>query len=134
MNYETWTFYCGKIQANTGETEPDWISASTVGTTIIDNNLVWQNSNKYADNIYATWEKDGKYELYSDINVGYEIPAYCTSNTEPTWGKITIPDGNVSMTLVKSYNLLSGWEANKDYTAGEHIIIGLWNCVHQQCG
>ena len=124
LNYETWTFYCGKIQANTGETEPDWISASTVGTTIIDNNLVWQNSNKYADNIYATWEKDGKYELYSDINVGYEIPAYCTSNTEPTWGKITIPDGNVSMTLVKSYNLLSGWEANKDYTAGEHIIIG----------
>lgn len=129
VQYETWTFYCGKVQPNPGEEEPDWVTASTVGSTIIDNNLVWQNANKYADNIYATWEPDGKYDLYSDINVSYEIPPYKTSNTEPQWGRANLVDGNVSMSLAKTEKLAEAWEHDKEYEPETCITVGSGDSV-----
>ena len=101
---ETWTMYVYKIQTQSGETEPDWTSASNVGERVIDNNIIWENSNKYTNSVSAKWKQDGNYELYADINVGYEIAPNSTTATEPLWGKITIVDGNVSFTQVNSYD------------------------------
>ena len=131
--YETWMFYCGKVQTSSGDTEPDWVQANTLGSTIIDNNLVWQNTNKYPNNIAAKWEEDGTYELYTDINVGYTIPANSTSGTEPTWGKTTILDGNVTGSLVATYELLSGWEASTAKKLDDRIIIKNGNkyCIYK---
>lgn len=121
--YETWMFYCGKVQAATGSTEPDWVQANTLGSTIVDNNLVWQNTNKYPNNIAVKWEEDGSYELYSDINVGYTIPEKCTAGTEPTWGNSFINDGNVTATLCTTYDLLDGWVGNTSKKIGDRIIV-----------
>ena len=124
VTYETWMFYCGKVQAATGETEPDWVKADTLGSTIIDNNLIWQNTNKFPNNIAAKWEEDGTYELYSDVNVAYEIPASCTAGTEPQWGvDTTIVDGNVSANLVATNEMLYGWDSNVVKQIGDKIIV-----------
>lgn len=121
--YETWTFFCSKIQAKTGSTEPDWATASNVGDTVTDNNLIWENSNKYANTIPAKWKQNGKYELYSDINVGYTIPGYCTKQTEPDWNAVTVGDGNVTWNRCKAYDyVLPDYEPDTKFSLDEQAI------------
>ena len=121
---QTWTLYCGKVQSKTGENEPDWASAPSTGNQIQDNNFIWENSNKYAPSISAIWKKDGKYELYSDINVGYTVAPRCTLNTQPIWGSQTQKDGNVTWNMLKDY--ISKLEIRQDkakYELGQHVIV-----------
>ena len=122
--YQTWTLYCGKIQSQTGDTEPDWASAPSVGNQIQDNNFIWENSNKYANSISAVWKKDGKYELYSDINVGYTVEPRCTLATQPVWGAQTQKDGNVTWNMLKDYgSKLDVREDNTKYVLNQNVIV-----------
>lgn len=121
---QTWTLYCGKIQSQTGDKEPDWASAGNVGDQIQDNNFIWENSNKYANSLSATWQKNGKYELYSDINVGYTVAPKCTLATQPLWGAQLIKDGNVTWNKIKSYtSKLATRENNTAYSLNQQVIV-----------
>lgn len=121
---QTWTMYCGKIQSKTGDTEPDWASAGNIGDQIQDNNFIWENSNKYANSITAIWNKDGTYELYSDINVGYEVAPKCTLKTQPIWGAALQKDGNVTWNKLKDFgSVLSTYTANTLYFQDQQVIV-----------
>ena len=122
--YQTWTMYCGKIQSKTGDTEPDWATAGSIGDQIQDNNFIWENSNKYTTSINASWNKDGTYELYSDINVGYEVPPKQTLATQPLWGAQLKKDGNVTWNKLKDYGtLLSIRQNNTKYVLNQQVIV-----------
>ena len=122
--YQTWTMYCGKIQSKTGDTEPDWATAGSIGDQIQDNNFIWENSNKYTTSINASWNKDGTYELYSDINVGYEVPPKQTLATQPLWGAQLKKDGNVTWNKLKDYGtLLSTRQNNTKYVLNQQVIV-----------
>ena len=122
--YQTWTMYCGKIQSKTGDTEPDWATAGSIGDQIQDNNFIWENSNKYTTSINASWNKDGTYELYSDINVGYEVPPKQTLATQPLWGAQLKKDGNVTWNKLKDYGtLLSTRQDNTKYVLNQQVIV-----------
>lgn len=122
--YQTWTMYCGKIQSKTGDTEPDWATAGSIGDQIQDNNFIWENSNKYTTSINASWNKDGTYELYSDINVGYEVPPKQTLATQPLWGAQLKKDGNVTWNKLKDYGtLLSIRQDNTKYVLNQQVIV-----------
>lgn len=122
--YQTWTMYCGKIQSKTGDTEPDWATAGSIGDQIQDNNFIWENSNKYTTSINASWNKDGTYELYSDINVGYEVPPKQTLATQPLWGAQLKKDGNVTWNKLKDYEtLLSTRQNNTKYVLNQQVIV-----------
>lgn len=122
--YQKWTFYCGKIQSKTGEEEPDWAAAPSVGNQIQDNNFIWENSNKYTTSISAIWKKDGKYELYSDINVGYTVEPKCTLSTQPIWGSQSQKDGNVTWNMLKDYvSKLAVRQNNTKYELGQQVIV-----------
>lgn len=126
--YETWTFFCSKIQAKTGTTEPDWAAAGNVGDTVTDNNLIWEKSNKYANTIPAKWKQNGSYELYSDINVGYTIPGYCTKQTEPDWNAVTINDGNITWNRCKAYDyVLPDYTEDTKFSLDEQAVVQLDN-------
>ena len=122
--YQTWTMYCGKIQSKTGDTEPDWATAGSIGDQIQDNNFIWENSNKYTTSINASWNKDGTYELYSDINVGYEVPPKQTLATQPLWGAQLKKDGNVTWNKLKDFGtLLSTRQNNTKYVLNQQVIV-----------
>lgn len=122
--YQTWTLYCGKVQSKTGEDEPDWASAPSVGNQIQDNNFIWENSNKYSPSISAAWKKDGKYELYSDINVGYKVAPKCTLSTQPIWGSQVQKDGNVTWNMLKDYiSVLKVRQNNTKYEKDQQVIV-----------
>ena len=117
---QTWTMYCAQIQTKSGNTEPDWSTAGNVGDTIIDNNLVWENSNKYMNTVAGKWNANGDYSLFSDVSVGYSIQPNCTSFTQPVWGEDIIVDGNVSSTLSKTYSpKINEWLPNQKYTIND---------------
>lgn len=122
--YQTWTMYCAKVQSKTGDTEPDWATAGSVGDQIQDNNFIWENSNKYTTSISASWKKDGTYELYSDINVGYEVPPKQTLATQPQWGAQIKKDGNVTWNLVKAYSSkLQDRQNNTKYVLNQQVVV-----------
>lgn len=122
--YQTWTLYCGKIQSKTGEIEPDWATAGNIGDQIQDNNFIWENSNKYTTSINAIWNKDGSYELYSDINVGYEVPPKQTLATQPLWGAQLKKDGNVTWNKLKEYPAkLQTRENDTKYVLNQQVIV-----------
>lgn len=122
--YETWQFYCAKVQSQTGKNEPDWAAAASLGSRIIDNNFVWENSNKYAQAVTEHWKKDGKYELYSDINCTYDIKPHCTLATEPYWGELLQKDGNVTWSKVQDFQLpLQERQDDTKYLLSEQVIV-----------
>lgn len=122
--YEEWTMYCYKINKLSGEEEPDWSSVSDYGEQLIDNNIVWESSNKYTNSISAKWKKDGSYDLYADVNVGYEVQPNSTTKTEPSWGKKTIVDGNVTFSNVRTYDSILGQRKNNyRYYLGDYVYV-----------
>lgn len=122
--YQTWTMYCGQVQAKTGQTEPDWASAPNNGDQIQDNNFIWENSNKYQNSIIAIWQPDGSYDLYSDINTSYVVEPNCTLQTEPIWGGQSKVDGNVTWNRLKNYNsVLNLRQNNQKYEVGQQVIV-----------
>ena len=121
---QTWTLYAGKIQSKTGEEEPDWATAGQVGDQIQDNNFIWENSNKYAQSLNAVWKKDGSYELYSDINVGYTVAPGCTLKTPPLWGSQLQKDGNITWNMIKNYiSKLAVRADNTKYSLNQQVIV-----------
>lgn len=121
---QTWTFYCGKVQAQTGETEPDWAFAGSEGQQVQDNNFIWENSNKYANAINAVWKQNGEYSLYSDINMSYEVPPKCTLQTQPIWGDTTQKDGNITWNKLFQYDSkIEPRQDNKVYVQGEQVFV-----------
>ena len=122
--YQTWTMYCGKIQSQTGNTEPDWASAPDVGDQIQDNNFIWENSNKYVNSVVGVWKPNGEFELYSDINASYIVDPNCTLATQPIWGAVLQTDGNVTWNRLKNYGvLLANRENNTLYQQNQQVIV-----------
>lgn len=121
---ETWTMYCASVGATSGRITPDWSSAPNIGDTIIDNNLLWERTNKYVNTISGSWRENSAFDLYTDINVGYTVPPNSTTETEPTWGNTIVVDGNVSFNLVKSYGSILGTRLpNKSYMVDDTKLI-----------
>ena len=122
--YEDWTMYCYKINKKSGEEEPDWSSAGDYGDRLIDNNIIWENSNKYTNSISAKWKNDGTYDLYADVNVGYEVQPNSTTKTEPVWGKKTIVDGNVTFSNFRTYDyVLAQRRNNTKYSPNKYVYV-----------
>lgn len=122
--YQTWTLYCAKIQAQTGNKEPDWAYAPNVGDQIQDNNFIWENSNKYQNSITGVWKEDGTYELYSDINTSYLVPPFTTLATPPIWGQTLQTDGNVTWNLLKTFDgVLPFKQDNTRYVVNDVMIV-----------
>lgn len=120
---ETWTLYCGAIRSKTDSTEPDWASAPNYGDQIIDGNYIWENSNKYAPVVRAEWKANGTYELFTDINMNYEIQPNCTKATESVWGAPTIKDGNVTWSKVKTYDDVAERKNSTKYTKDSYVTV-----------
>ncbi len=121
---EEWTMYCQKINAKSGTQEPDWVNTPNVGDIIIDNNIVWQNTNKYASSSIAQWSANTVYDLYDDISVGYQTPSSSTSATEPLWGSTIIADGNITWNKLKQYYYpLQNRADLTGYALNEYVIM-----------
>lgn len=122
--YQTWNMLNIKVQTKSGEDTPDWGSASEYGEEVIDSNLVWEKSNKYISSIPYRWKQKGDFNMYSDIAVGYNIYPNCTSNTEPTWDRTNVVDGNVTFNKVKTYDyVLPEWEEHHPYLEDSYVLI-----------
>lgn len=122
--YETWKMLNIKVQTKSGESTPDWGSATEYGDEVVDSNLIWEKSNKYISSIPYRWKKQGDFNLYADVAVGYNINANSTSYTEPLWDKTNIVDGNVTFNKVKTYDYkLDSWKANHPFEEGELVLI-----------
>lgn len=123
-DFETWKMLNIKVQTKSGESTPDWASATEYGDEVVDSNLIWEKSNKYISSIPYRWKSKGDFNMYSDIAVGYNIYPNCTSFTEPSWDKTNIVDGNVTFNKVKTYDyVLGGWKANKSYLEDEYVLF-----------
>ena len=124
IELQTWNVLCYRIKSNSGNYEPDWSSATEPGETVIDNDIVWLNSNKYVSSVPYRWKQNDTFNLYSDVAVGYNIYPKCTSYTQPAWDKLTIIDGNVTFNRVKTYDyLLRNWAKNTRFALGEYVLF-----------
>ena len=120
---QTWNMICTRISPKSGEKEPDW-SAANSGTSVVDNNLLWERSNTFVSSVPYRWKERSVFELFSNVAVGYNIYPGCTSYTYPDFEKLTVLDGNVTFNKIKTYDYqLAHWAANTGMVKDEYAIM-----------
>lgn len=132
---ENQLFLASNVEAKSGMEQPNWSSAPEFNDELIDNNLVWKNSNDYIDSVPSNWRMYSTFNIYDNVKVGYTIEANSTTEIFPVWGTNIVVDGNVTFNKLHQYDSpLSVWEPEKRilptdldtyYKLGDNTRIGV---------
>lgn len=115
-------FYVSDYIYSTGNSEPTW--PTTLGSTVVDNNIIWKNVDSYESTVTRVWEANTRYDLYDYIKKEiYTTGTYAASGTfEPVWGDSTVIDNNIVWTKVTSVGTLT-WGSSRKYNLNDIITV-----------